>query len=84
MDEFNEYNRKRLLFAGFAAILAAGVGFAIRGGIIDNWGAEFGFTSLQIGAILGAGFTGFCFGIILGGLVVDKIGYAKLVLLALI
>ena len=84
MDELNEYNRKRLLFAGFAAILAAGVGFAIRGGIIDNWGAEFGFTSLQIGAILGAGFTGFCFGIILGGLVVDKIGYGKLVLLALI
>ena len=28
-------NAQRLLWAGFTAILAAGVGFAIRGGIID-------------------------------------------------
>lgn len=66
------------------AILAAGVGFAIRGGIFDNWGKEFGFTGAQLGAIGGAGFSGFCFGIIFGGLVVDKIGYGKLVALALI
>ncbi len=66
------------------AILAAGVGFAIRGGIFDNWGKEYGFTATQLGAIGGAGFSGFCFGIILGGLVVDKIGYGKLVALALI
>ncbi len=39
------------------AILAAGVGFAIRGGIFDNWGGEYGFTGLQLGAIGGAGFT---------------------------
>jgi len=72
----------RLLWAGFMAILAAGVGFAIRGGIFDNWGSEFGFTGAQLGAIGGAGFTGFCFGIIIGGVVVDKIGYGKLVVLA--
>ena len=72
-------NAKRLLCAGFAAIFAAGVGFAIRGGIFDNWGREFGFTATQLGAIGGAGFTGFCFGIIIGGVVVDKIGYGKLV-----
>lgn len=75
-------NAKRLLWAGFAAIFAAGVGFAIRGGIFDNWGKEFGFTATQLGAIGGAGFTGFCFGIIIGGLIVDKIGYGKLVLAA--
>ena len=34
------------------------------------------------GAIGGAGFTGFCFGIIIGGVVVDKIGYGKLVVAA--
>ena len=64
------------------AILAAGVGFAIRGGIFDNWGAEYGFTAGQLGAIGGAGFSGFCFGIIIGGVVCDKIGYGKLVILA--
>lgn len=77
-------NAKRLLWAGFMAILAAGVGFAIRGGIFDNWGKDFNFTAAQLGAIGGAGFSGFCFGIILGGVIVDKIGYGKLVALALI
>jgi MFS family permease len=75
-------NAMRLLWAGFMAILAAGVGFAIRGGIFDNWGAEYGFTASQLGAIGGAGFSGFCFGIILGGLVCDKLGYGKLVFVA--
>ncbi len=75
-------NAKRLLWAGFAAILAAGVGFAIRGGILDNWQREFGFTGLQLGTIGGAGFTGFCFGIIIGGFIADKIGYGKLVIAA--
>lgn len=75
-------NASRLLWAGFTAILAAGVGFAIRGGIFDNWADEFGFTGLELGQIGGAGFTGFCFGIIIGGIVVDKIGYGKLVIAA--
>lgn len=73
------HNAKRLLFAGFMAILAAGIGFGIRGGIFANWAADFGFTGAQLGAIGGAGFTGFCFGIIIGGVIVDKIGYGKLV-----
>lgn len=77
-------NARRLLWAGFMAILAAGVGFAIRGGIFDNWGKEFNFTAAQLGAIGGAGFSGFCFGIILGGVIVDKIGYGKLVFVALL
>ncbi|MEK9948793.1 MAG: MFS transporter [Verrucomicrobiales bacterium] len=72
-------NAGRLLWAGFVAILAAGVGFGIRGGILANWGADFGFNASQLGAIGGAGFTGFCFGIIIGGIIVDKIGYGKLV-----
>jgi MFS family permease len=72
-------NAKRLLWAGFLAILAAGIGFGIRGGILATWAAEFGFTGAQLGAIGGAGLTGFCFGIIIGGVVVDRIGYGKLV-----
>src|SRR5580765_4775034 len=77
-------NRKRLLCAGFMAILAAGVGFAIRGGIFDNWGSEFGFTATQLGNIGGGGFIGFCFGIIIGGVICDKVGYGKLVIAAFV
>lgn len=75
-------NAQRLLWAGFVAILAAGVGFGVRGGIFANWAADFGFSAAQLGAIGGAGFTGFCFGIMVGGVVVDKIGYGKLVIAA--
>lgn len=75
-------NAKRLLWAGFTAILAAGVGFGVRGGIFGTWASEFGFTGAQLGAIGGAGFTSFCFGIMIGGVLVDKFGYAKLVIAA--
>jgi fucose permease len=77
-------NAKRLLWAGFMAILAAGVGFALRGGIFGAWASEYHFTATQLGAIGGAGFSGFCFGIIIGGVLVDKIGYGKLVAVALL
>jgi len=75
-------NAKRLLWAGFMAILAAGIGFSIRGGFLDNWITEYGFTAKEVGDINGIGFTGFCFGIIIGGIVCDKVGYGKLVLTA--
>src|SRR5207249_6191992 len=75
-------NAYRLLLGGFMAILAAGVGFAIRGGFLDNWGAEYDFTAKELGDISGMGFTGFCFGIIIGGIICDKIGYGKLVVAA--
>ncbi|MSR75790.1 MAG: MFS transporter [Planctomycetes bacterium] len=82
MNPSNATNARRLLIAGFTAILAAGMGFAIRGAILDNWGRAWGFTNEQLGSISGAGFTGFCFGIIVGGLVADRLGYGKLVVVA--
>ena len=75
-------NAKRLLWAGSTAIFAAGMGFGIRGGIFDNWASEFGFSATQLGLIGGAGLTGFCFGIIIGGVICDKVGYSKLVIAA--
>jgi MFS family permease len=75
-------NAYRLLWAGFMAILAAGVGFAIRGGILRHWRVDYNFTDAELGRIAGGGFTGFCFGIIIGGVIADKIGYGKLVISA--
>jgi MFS family permease len=77
-------NANRLLWAGFFAILAAGVGFAVRGGILDNWGTEYNLTAGELGEISGYGFTGFCFGIIIGGVLADKIGYGWLVIAAFV
>lgn len=75
-------NRLRLLWAGSIAILAAALGFAVRGGIFDNWASEYGFTATQLGMIGGMGFSGFCFGIFIAGFLADKLGYSKLVILA--
>lgn len=77
-------NAKRLLWAGFMAILAAGVGFGIRGAIFGTWESVFKFSGLEVGLIGGAGFTGFCFAIMIGGVIVDKIGYGKLVITAFV
>jgi len=77
-------NAKRLLWAGFMAILAAGVGFSIRGGILGDWGTQFGFTQSDLGQITGGGLTGFGIIILLGALLADKVGYGKLMILAFI
>jgi len=77
-------NAKRLLFAGFMAILAAGVGFGARGGILGDWGAQFHFTQTDLGTITGGGLTGFGVIILLGALIADKIGYGKLLVAAFI
>ena len=77
-------NAKRLLSAGFMAILAAGVGFAIRGGILGDWGKQFGFTQTDLGGITGGGLTGFGVIILIGALFADSLGYGKLLITAFV
>ena len=77
-------NAKRLLWAGFMAILAAGVGFSVRGGILGQWAEQFGFTMTELGTITGGGLTGFGIVIIITSLFADKIGYGKLMVAAFI
>src|ERR1700733_12406008 len=77
-------NANRLLFAGFMAILAAGVGFSVRGGILSDWGTQFGFTQSDLGGITGGGLTGFGIITLIGALIADKIGYGKLLITAFV
>jgi hypothetical protein len=78
----NAPNAMRLLWAGFMAILAAGVGFSVRGGILGQWAEQFGFTMTELGTITGGGLTGFGIVIIVTSLVADQVGYGKLMALA--
>jgi MFS family permease len=84
MDNGIAQNAKRLLWAGFMAILAAGVGFSVRGGILGQWAEQFGFTMTELGTITGGGLTGFGLVIIITSLFADKIGYGKLMISAFI
>ncbi len=77
-------NAARLLWAGFTAILAAGVGFSIRAGILGDWGGQFGFTQSDLGTITGGGLTGFGIIILIGALVADKVGYGRLMIFAFV
>jgi len=73
---------RRLLWAGFMAILAAGVGFSIRAGILGQWAEQYGFTQTELGAITGGGLTGFGIIILLSSLIADRIGFGPLMFLA--
>lgn len=77
-------NAYRLLWAGFMAIMASGVGFSIRAGILGQWGSEYGFTQTELGAITGGGLTGFGIIILLSALIADKIGYGTLMITAFV
>lgn len=77
-------NAKRILWAGFMAILAEGVGFAVRGGILGDWMKQFGFTLSDLGKITGGGLTGFGIIILFSAAIADWVGYGRLMILAFI
>ena len=67
-------NNRALFFASFMTLIAAGAGFAIRGAILGDWEAQFGFTKADLGTITGGGLTGFGIVILVGSLFADKVG----------
>lgn len=82
--ENDSANAKRLLWAGFMAIMASGVAFSIRAGILGQWAEQYGFTQTELGAITGGGLTGFGIIILLSALIADKIGYGPLMVSAFV
>jgi len=74
----------QIFFASFMTLIAAGIGFAVRGGILADWGAQFGFTQSDLGVINGAGLAGFGFTIIFFSFFADAVGYRALLILAFV
>src|SRR5690606_35458473 len=75
-------NRGKLMWASFLTLIAAGMGFAVRGGILRDWGNQFGFTQMELGTITGGGLVGFGVVIMLASLVTDRVGYKSILMLA--
>jgi MFS family permease len=71
-------SQRRLFLASFITLIAAGVGFSIRSGILDDWGRQFGFTQTELGAITGSGLWGFGLAIVFFSLFADRVGYGPL------
>jgi MFS family permease len=75
-------NEMVLFWASFLTLIAAGMGAAIRGDILAQWGREFGFTQTELGEITGMGLMGFGLTIIGFSFFADLVGYGKLMIVA--
>ena len=82
-DDLQEIsNQKNLLVCGFLTLIAAGIGFAVRAGLLDVWASQYGFTWTELGKITGGGLLGFGIFILFTGLLIDFIGYKNLLIIA--
>jgi MFS family permease len=75
-------NEKILFWASFFTLVAAGIGFSVRGVILEDWGNQFGFTQAELGTITGGGLVGFGLAIIFFSFFADRFGYGKLMCVA--
>ncbi len=75
-------NNEVLFWASFFTLIAAGIGFSVRGFILKDWGNQFGFTQSELGGITGGGLVGFGVAIIFFSFLADRFGYGKLMLIA--
>jgi MFS family permease len=78
----SKFNEMILFWASFITLIAAGMGFSIRGDILADWGQEFGFTQTDLGIITGQGLAGFGITIIFFSFFADLVGYGKLMVVA--
>jgi MFS family permease len=78
------FSDKMLFWASFFTLIAAGIGFSVRGEILGDWGQQFGFTQSELGTITGGGLFLFGVSIIVLSFVADWIGYGKLMALAFV
>src|SRR3989454_8125187 len=76
--------QRRLFLASFITLIAAGIGFSIRSGILDDWGRTFGFTQTELGAITGSGLWGFGLAVVFFSLLADRVGYGPLMAVAFV
>jgi len=76
--------QSRLFLASFITLIAAGIGFSVRSGILDDWGRQFGFTQTELGAITGSGLWGFGLAIVFFSLLADRVGYGPLMAVAFV
>jgi MFS family permease len=75
---------RTIFLASFLTIFAAGVGFAVRGAILNDWAVQFDFTKSDLGEITGAGLFGFGIVIIGSSLILDRVGYKPILMLAFV
>ena len=41
----------KIFWASFLTLIAAGIGFSVRGAILNDWSAQFGFTQGELDSV---------------------------------
>ncbi len=77
-------NRALLFNASCVALLVTSMTFAIRAGMLEPLGIQFGLNNEELGWINSMAFFGFPLAVILGGMLVDVIGMGRLMWIAFI
>ena len=77
-------NASRLFNASCLALIVTAMSFAIRGGAMASWTAEFGLTNEQAGWINSTAFWGFTLAMVFGGPLCDAIGMGRIVWIAFV
>lgn len=75
-------NRRALFIASSASLLVTSLSFGIRAGILNDLGAQFALDQAQLSQIAATAFWGFPVSMVIGGLLVDKVGMKNLMRLA--
>src|SRR5258705_6336326 len=73
---------QRLFYGCFASMFATSFGFIVRALLLNDFGNLMNLTETQKGAIQGAGLFPFAISIILFSLIVDRVGYGLIMVLA--
>jgi len=75
-------HRTAIFLASFLTLIAAGMGFAIRGAVLGDWSTQYGFTKFELGIITGGGLWFFGIVIMAASLITDRLGYKAILSLA--
>lgn len=75
-------NQNRLFVACIIALVTMAFGFVVRAFLITEWGVRFNLSETQIGSIQGAGLFPQALSIIFFSLIIDKVGYGRIMAIA--
>lgn len=71
-----------LFVASIVALVTTSFGFIVRAFLITEWSVQFNLSETQVGALQGAGLFPFALSIILFSLVIDRLGYGRVMAFA--
>ena len=77
-------NPRRLFVASCISLVTAGVAFSVRTDIIPSLKGDFGFTDTEMGQAAGAGLWGVAVTMLVGSMILDRLGMGKLMAFAFV